>query len=95
MLKKISTLFVIVLLFSVAAKAQWSQVGAWPDTSFKGGTHGIAVSPDGKVWTSSYYSTNWVTPDGDTIKTTPIIVFNSDGSVVDTLYTVAQSGGFG
>ncbi len=94
MLKKISTLFVIVLLFSVAAKAQWSQVGAWPDTSFKGGTHGIAVSPDGKVWTSSYYSTNWVTPNGDTIKTTPIIVFNSDGSVVDTLNTVAQSGGF-
>ncbi len=94
MLKKLSTLFFFIALLSVTSKAQWTQEGAWPDTSFKGGTHGIAVTPDGNVWQSSYYSTNWVTPDGDTLKTTPIIVFKADGSVVDTINTVSQSGGF-
>ena len=94
MKKKLSIVFSLFLALSISSYAQWTQVGAWPDTSFKGGTHGIAVSPDGNVWTSSYYSTDWITPDGDTLRTTPIIVFKPDGTVVDTIQTVSQSGGF-
>ena len=94
MLKKMSTMFVFVLLLSVVAQAQWDFQGAWPDTNYKGGTHGIAVSPDGNVWTASYYSTDWITPDGDTLRTSPILVFSADGSSVDTIQTVATNGGF-
>jgi hypothetical protein len=64
----------------------WTYKEAWPDTNYKGGTHGIAVSPDGKVWTSSYYKQNWIAPD--TVSTSPIYVFNADGSFLTTIYTV-------
>ena len=75
-----------VSLFSVMGFSQWSYQGAWPDTNYKGGAHGIAISPDGKVWTVSYYQTNWIAPD--TVKTCPILVFNADGSLVNTIFTV-------
>jgi hypothetical protein len=64
----------------------WTYEEAWPDTNYKGGAHGIAVSPDGKVFTASYYKTNWIAPD--TVSTSPIYVFNADGSFVTTIYTV-------
>jgi DNA-binding beta-propeller fold protein YncE len=88
MLKKIFTLSIVVLSLSIMVKAQWSGQGAWPDTNYPGGTHGIAVSPDGRVWQASYFSTDWIPAPGDTLAASPIIVFNSDGSLVDTIYTV-------
>ncbi|NWF87862.1 MAG: hypothetical protein HXY50_00205, partial [Ignavibacteriaceae bacterium] len=62
MKRNLLTAIFITLLCSVAF-SQWTYEGAWPDTNYKGGTHGIAVDPDGKVWTSSYYYTAWVSPD--------------------------------
>jgi hypothetical protein len=88
MLRKISTFFIMFIVFTMIGKAQWTYEGAWPDTNFKGGTHGIEVTPDGKVWTASYYKTGWTTPGGDLIQVSPILVFSSDGSSVDTIYTV-------
>lgn len=85
MLKKISTMFVFLLLLAGTSKAQWTYEGAWPDTNYKGGTHGIEVTPDGKIWTASYYRQNWVSPNGDTLSISPIFVFSADGSHVDTI----------
>ena len=48
---------------SSTAFSQWTFEGAWPDTNYKGGTHGIAVDPDGKVWEVSYYSSKWVSSE--------------------------------
>jgi DNA-binding beta-propeller fold protein YncE len=89
MVRKLSTFLFMFLLFTVIGKAQWNFQGAWPDTNYKGGTHGIAVDPDGKVWTASFFSTPWIT-GGDTINTRPLLVFNSDGSFVDTIFTVSD-----
>jgi len=96
MIKKIFTVLAIVLVFAPSIFAQWTYEGAWPDTSLKNGTHGIAVDPDGKVWVSSYFQESWVTPDNDTIPTSPIFVFNADGTPADfsPIYTVATGGGF-
>lgn len=94
MIRKLLTVFSIVLITTSMIFAQnWQNDGAWPDETFVGGAHGIAVSPDGKVWQASYFKTNWVTPDGDTILTSPIIIFNADGSVVDTIHTITTQGG--
>jgi len=94
MIRKLLTVFSIVLMASSLVLAQnWQNDGPWPDDTFVGGAHGIAVSPDGKVWQSSYFKTNWVTPDGDTVLTSPIIVFNADGTVVDTIHTIETQGG--
>ncbi len=90
MLKKLTTIFAVMVLFSITANAQWENLGAWPDTSYKGGSHGIAVDPDGKVWTTSYYQTGWVTPDADTINTSPIYIFEADGTLNDILYFVTD-----
>jgi len=73
---------IAVLFFLVSySYAQWTNEGAWPSDSFIGGTHGITVDPDGKVWTSTYYKhDNWITPDSVTIKTSAIYVLNPDGT---------------
>lgn len=89
-MKKVLSTFFLFLLLCTTAFSQWNYLGPWPDANYKGGTHGIVVSPDGKIWTSSYYKTPWYTPNGDTILTSPIIVFNADGSVLDTIHTVTS-----
>jgi hypothetical protein len=93
MLKKLSTFLIMLALFTSASLAQWTFEGAWPDTSRKGGTHGIAVSPDGKVFQASFFSTQWISPNGDTILTYPLLVFNADGSFVDSLHMVTSPTG--
>lgn len=80
----------LMILLVGTTFAQWNSLGPWPDNNYKGGSHGIVVSPDGKVWQSSYYKTNWHTPNGDDILTSPILVFNADGSFVDTIFTVTS-----
>ncbi len=63
MVKRIITIVAMLLVTSTLSMAQWADLGAWPDDTYTGvGTHGIAVSPDGKVWTSQYYSEEWATP---------------------------------
>jgi hypothetical protein len=102
-MKKIFSLITLmVLVFFGTVYPQWTYDGPWPDANYKGGTHGIVVDPDGKIWTASYYRTNWNSPDGSVIPVSPIIVFNPDGSLLDTIYTVTTGpdidtlgGGFG
>ncbi|MBL1214726.1 MAG: hypothetical protein HND52_15325 [Ignavibacteriae bacterium] len=65
--------------------AQWTYTGSFPNDFYKGGTHGIAVDPNGKIWTSSYFQSDWISPHGDVIKCSPIFVFSSDGAPIDTI----------
>jgi len=83
----------MVLVFFGTVYPQWTYEGAWPDTNYKGGTHGIAVDPDGKVWTASYYPSNWVSPSGDTLSLRPLYVFNPDGSLLEIIGIVTGAGG--
>jgi hypothetical protein len=89
MLRKISTFLIMFALFTIVGKAQWTFEGAWPDTNYKGGTHGIVVDPERKIWTSSYYDINGGAGAGIP---RPILVFSADGSNVDTLWTVTTGG---
>ncbi|PID59444.1 MAG: hypothetical protein CR986_06115 [Ignavibacteriae bacterium] len=89
-MKKILITVIFSAFVSTMINAQWEAAGPWPDSNYIGGSHGIAVDPDGKVWTSSYYFSNWATPGGDTLKATPIFVFNADGTPADTIYTVTD-----
>ncbi|MCF6270694.1 MAG: hypothetical protein L3J41_13350, partial [Melioribacteraceae bacterium] len=94
MIKKLMVVLAMVALFASVANAQWTNEGAFPDTSFTGGTHGIAVDPDGKVWVSSYFKD---IPFGDdSVATSGIVVFNADGTEADfsPISTVATGGGF-
>jgi len=92
----------MVLVFFSTVYPQWTYEGVWPDANYKGGTHGIVVDPDGKIWTASYYRENWTTPNNDVVLAAPIYVFNTDGSLLDTIHTVTTGsvtdtlgGGFG
>jgi sugar lactone lactonase YvrE len=93
MKKGILGTLVLFLLCSLTVSAQWTFQGAWPDTNYKGGTHGIAVDPDGKVWEVSYYSSKFITADNDTIDSNPLYVFNPDGSLYDIIGIVTGAGG--
>lgn len=92
MLKKITFILVLFLLSATVSKAQWESKGAWPNANYKGGTHGIEIAPDGKIWTASYYKSTWVTPTKTFTNVSPIVVFSADGSKVDTIFTVTTGG---
>ncbi|MBM4167699.1 MAG: T9SS type A sorting domain-containing protein [Ignavibacteria bacterium] len=62
-MNRIFTLIIMVLVVCSIATAQWTHRGVWPpagqvkgDTLFTGNVHGLAVSPDGKVWVQDYYA---------------------------------------
>ena len=96
MIKKLFTVLALVAVLASTSLAQWQNLGAFPDTSYKGGTHGIAVDPDGKVWVSSYFKDiKWVTGT-DTIPTAGILVFNPDGTQASfsPITVVTTGGGF-
>ena len=93
MKKGILATLVLLFMCSFTVMAQWDFVGAWPDTNYKGGTHGIVVDPDGKVWEASYYPSSWISPSNDTLSLRPIYVFNPDGSLNDILGIVTGAGG--
>jgi type IX secretion system substrate protein len=96
MIKRVMAVLVLVGLFASVSNAQWTDMGAFPDTSFTGSTHGIAVDPDGKVWWTSYYKQiPWISGT-DTVATNGIFVFNADGTEADfsPIVTVATGGGF-
>lgn len=84
-MKKVLSAFFLFAMLCTTAFAQWNYLGPWPNADYKGGTHGIAVSPDGKVWQASYYQSKWVSPSGDTLNLSPVYVFNSDGSFVTSI----------
>ena len=54
MLKKATYLFALIVMTASISLAQWKYEGPWPNDLRKGGTHGIEVTPDGKIWQSSY-----------------------------------------
>lgn len=96
MIKKLFTTLAVVLMLATVSMAQWTNTGAFPDTSWSGSTHGIAVDPDGKVWVSSYYhEIPWIVGE-DTTYTSGIYVFNPDGSQApfSPINIVATGGGF-
>ncbi len=96
MIKRLMVVLAMVALFASVANAQWSDFGAFPDTSVTGSTHGIVVDPDGKIWTAPYYyETTWI--DGeDTLLTAGIRVFEPSGEEVSfsPINLVATGGGF-
>lgn len=87
MKKGISVLFVFLFVLSFSVYAQWSYQGPWPNDTYKGGGHGIVVDPDGKIWQASYYKTTW---NGKSVS--PIFLFNPDGTLLDTIFTVTTNG---
>ncbi len=93
MKKAILATLVILFMCSFTTMAQWDFLGAWPDTNYIGGTHGIAVDPDGKIWEASYYPSNWISPNNDTLSLRPLYVFNPDGSLLDIIGIVTGAGG--
>lgn len=92
MIKKLFTILALVTVLASTSFGQWQNLGAWPDTSYKGGTHGIAVDPDGKVWVSSYFKDI----DFNGIATSGILVFNPDGTQApfSPIVVVTTGGGF-
>ncbi|MBN2572271.1 MAG: hypothetical protein JXA68_09095, partial [Ignavibacteriales bacterium] len=107
MMKKLSALFIISVIFSFVAQAQtWNNTGPWPDTSWLNGTQGIAVDPDGKVWYSDYWNQDTLDdgtgtrciycfhPDGTPASFSPIKVINVGGpfGTYDTLGTKSTYG---
>lgn len=84
MMKIKLSILMILIVGLTTTYSQWQNEGDWPNQSYTGGTHGIAVDPDGKVWTASHYKhDSWITPDSITIATSAIIVFNPDGTETD------------
>jgi len=80
-MKKLSFLFLIILLLSSVAHSQWVNQGAFPDENLKGQLHGIAVDPDGKIWVANFGTEAFVVPGDTTNITTRLIrVFNPDGT---------------
>ncbi len=85
-MKKIfSIICVLSLIMGTQIFAQgWSYMGAFPDTSFRGGglgAHGIAVDPDGKVWIQLYGNTDSVKNDtGGYNHVRQMFVYNPDGT---------------
>lgn len=90
MKKIIFVLFILYYISPSKVSAQWQYVGPWPDTTYKGGSHGIAVTPNGNVWQSSYYKQSWITPNNDTVGSSPIYVFDQNGVLLNTIYTVTD-----
>jgi hypothetical protein len=81
MLRKLYTVLTIAVLFVITGKAQWENQGAWPDTSYKGQNHSMAVDPDGKVWASNFASDTTIISGQDTLTGIRTIkIFNPDGS---------------
>jgi hypothetical protein len=81
MIKKITTIFAVALLFVVTSNAQWVNQGAWPDTALKGQMHGVAVDFDGKVWAGNFGPERYNLPGTtDTITAGLLRVFNADGT---------------
>ncbi|MEN8193888.1 MAG: T9SS type A sorting domain-containing protein [Bacteroidota bacterium] len=96
MMKKLFTILALISLFVSTMNAQWTDLGAFPDTNYTGSTHGIAVDAEGKIWTAPYYyEVSWI--DGeDTLLTSGIRVFSADGveAAFSPIHTVVTGGGF-
>ncbi len=83
MKKFVLFLFVAALGTATAVNAQWKFQKCFPDTTYKGSAHGVAVSPDGKVWTQMFYAQDTLiigNAKGDTLKVRGIHVYNPDGT---------------
>jgi hypothetical protein len=84
-MKKIVTmLFALTLVYSVAAQAQWTFAGYFPDSTFAkkaSGIHGLAVDPAGKIWAQWYGRTDSLPRGGGGFAgTLAIYVFNPNGT---------------
>jgi hypothetical protein len=81
MIKKLTTIFAVALLFVATSNAQWVNQGAWPDAELLGQMHGVAVDPDGKVWAGNFGPERYNLPGTtDTVTAGLLRVFNPDGT---------------
>lgn len=88
MLKKITLLLSVVLLTAGLSKAQWTNMGAFPDTSkiWKAQCSSVAVDWDGKIWIGKYLNvktTDFINPGtGKPLRTSCYLtyVFNPNGT---------------
>ncbi|MEO9886448.1 MAG: T9SS type A sorting domain-containing protein [Balneola sp.] len=83
-MKKIIFIIGAMVLLPLATNAQnWSSNGIFPaDSSFSGGTHGVTVAGDGKVWSMDRYTTGSLRRDSS-VSVVDIRVFNPDGTEAD------------
>lgn len=88
MLKKVTLVLAIVLVTAGILSAQWTYKGPWPNDLRKGGTHGIEITPDGKIWQTSYYKSTWISGGKKFTNVSPILVFSPDGSTCDSIFTI-------
>jgi len=80
-MKKLGLLAIVTLIYMAgSANAQWKFVKCFPDTNYKGDGHGIAVSPDGKVWTQRYDAFDSIKVGSSYKHVRGIHVYNADGS---------------
>lgn len=84
-MKKLFSILALVILYAGIAHAQWTYQGGFPDeTSLRGGgnaAHGLAVSPDGRVWIQFYDATDSsLQGNGTWLKHRVIYVLNPDGT---------------
>ncbi|PKL90417.1 MAG: hypothetical protein CVV23_00770 [Ignavibacteriae bacterium HGW-Ignavibacteriae-2] len=103
MVRKITLSLLFILLAASTSLAQWNNVGGkWaftndrPDT-IRGQIHGLAVDPDGKIWTQPWATINVPTTPGDTVKAVYALrVFNPDGTEASfsPVYKITTGGGF-
>ncbi|MBI2428096.1 MAG: hypothetical protein HYV29_04755, partial [Ignavibacteriales bacterium] len=86
MIKKLATLFVILLVASSIALSQWTQSKTF---SYKAvlrvanlwGPHGVAVDPEGKIWFCPYEATDTLTLGSSSANARrEIFVFNPNGT---------------
>jgi len=76
MKKGILVTTILFLLLAVTSFAQWSNQGAWPDTSYKGQNHAMEIDGAGKLWVSNYAADTTI----NGFASRSIKVFNPDGS---------------
>ncbi|MGE5364133.1 MAG: hypothetical protein ACM3SM_08380, partial [Bacteroidota bacterium] len=65
MLKSITKTLLLLLFMTVAAKAQWTNVGPFPDASLLGQAHALATDPDGKIWVGNFGTESYAKAPGD------------------------------
>ncbi|NUM69900.1 MAG: T9SS type A sorting domain-containing protein [Ignavibacteriaceae bacterium] len=77
-----TALLFVLFIGSVAYSQGWTNLGAFPDTSFKAkrDIHGVAVDLYGRVWVQPFYNVDSIVTPNGTVFVKPLYVFNGDGT---------------
>jgi len=92
MKKATYVILAILLCVPFVSLAQWEFENVMPlDSAHTANavTHGIAVDPDGYVWTHRFFNwSRWARGEGDTINVDGLWRISPDGTTVDTILAV-------